>query len=307
MSAPSRSRRPAIASPLSMEVLPECADLACTKAKLDARAKSKATGRSYERMFVRHWDTWSNGTRSHLFVAALGADGKAGAPVDLTRSLDADVPSKPFGGDEEFTFSPDGARSCCRRARRDAKNPGPPISISTRCRWTAPARRTNLTAGNPAWDYAAGIPQERRPRLPGDERGRDSNRIDLRSCCAMHKPAPCAPWRTIGIVRSHIWRQRPTAAPCWLPRMMSASTRCSPSTPIGARAASWSGDGQVTEFSAANDTIVYALASLAAPAELHAIRVNGTARPAAHLRQCKHARKAGHERFRAIQLQGLER
>jgi len=58
---------------------------------------------------VRHWDTWSNGTRSHLFVARLQSDGHAMIPVDVSKSLDADVPSKPFGSDEEFNFSPDGA------------------------------------------------------------------------------------------------------------------------------------------------------------------------------------------------------
>ena len=36
-------------------------------------------------------------------------DGRAGTPVNVSKALDADVPSKPDGGDEEFTFSPDGA------------------------------------------------------------------------------------------------------------------------------------------------------------------------------------------------------
>src|SRR5688572_20655652 len=40
---------------VSMEVLPNC-DPACTKDKLDAEEKSKATGRTYDRIFVRHWD-----------------------------------------------------------------------------------------------------------------------------------------------------------------------------------------------------------------------------------------------------------
>ena len=31
-------------------------------------------------------------------------------PFDLSKALDADVPSKPFGGDEEYVFSPDGSR-----------------------------------------------------------------------------------------------------------------------------------------------------------------------------------------------------
>jgi len=67
---------------ISMDVLPECNDLRCTKDKLDARAKDKSTGRIYDKIFIRHWDTWSDGTRSHLFAARIGADGTAGMPVE---------------------------------------------------------------------------------------------------------------------------------------------------------------------------------------------------------------------------------
>ena len=42
---------------LTMEVFPDCPDLACTRARLDARAKDKASGRLYDRLFVRHWDS----------------------------------------------------------------------------------------------------------------------------------------------------------------------------------------------------------------------------------------------------------
>src|SRR5262245_3478318 len=92
---------------LSMELLPDC-DLQCTHDRMEAKEKQKNTGRVYDRVFIRHWDTWSDGTRSHLFVATVGSDGKAGTPVDVSKTLDADVPSKPFGGDEEYTFTPDG-------------------------------------------------------------------------------------------------------------------------------------------------------------------------------------------------------
>ena len=67
-------------------------------------AKRKASGRIYDRLFVRHWDTWSDGRRSHVFV--IPADG--GEPVDVMKGMDADCPSKPFGGPEEITFTPDG-------------------------------------------------------------------------------------------------------------------------------------------------------------------------------------------------------
>src|SRR5262249_4871470 len=44
---------------VAMDVLPDCADLRCTKDKLAARDKNKATGRVYDKLFIRHWDTWS--------------------------------------------------------------------------------------------------------------------------------------------------------------------------------------------------------------------------------------------------------
>jgi dipeptidyl aminopeptidase/acylaminoacyl peptidase len=90
---------------VSMEVFVDCADLSCTKKRLEEREKAKTTGKVYDQLFFRHWDSWKDGRRSHLFV--LPADGK-GEPVDVTRGLDADVPSKPFGGPEEVAFTPDG-------------------------------------------------------------------------------------------------------------------------------------------------------------------------------------------------------
>ncbi|MET0246365.1 MAG: S9 family peptidase, partial [Sphingomonas sp.] len=70
--------------------------------KKDANAGS---ARVYDKMFVRHWDTWSNGDRSQLFVVPLNGQGNA---VPLSSTLDGDTPSKPFGGGEELAWSPDG-------------------------------------------------------------------------------------------------------------------------------------------------------------------------------------------------------
>jgi len=88
----------------TMEVFPDCNTPAETKSRLDKIKQSKATGWIYSRIFIRHWDTWKDGRRSHLFV--MPVDG--GDAVDVMKGMDADTPSKPFGGPEEITFTPEG-------------------------------------------------------------------------------------------------------------------------------------------------------------------------------------------------------
>src|SRR5688572_19090515 len=119
--------------------------------RAETTSDSKVTARSYDGLFVRHWDTWGNNTRSNLFVAAVNADGRAGTPINVSYTLDADVPSKPDGGDEEFTFSPNGSHIVFA-----ARVAGREESWSTNFdlyEMPAEGRATpkNLTAGNPAW------------------------------------------------------------------------------------------------------------------------------------------------------------
>jgi dipeptidyl aminopeptidase/acylaminoacyl peptidase len=80
---------------LSMSVFRDCADLACTKAKADAKEKDKASGQVYDRLFVRHWDTWADGRNAVLYSAPLdatAASARPGQPVRLAgrrRALEA--------------------------------------------------------------------------------------------------------------------------------------------------------------------------------------------------------------------------
>jgi dipeptidyl aminopeptidase/acylaminoacyl peptidase len=137
---------------LAMEVFPDCEDLKCSRDRLETLTKSKTSGRTFDRLFIRHWDQWNNGTRSNLFVAPVNADGRAGVPINVSRALDADVPSKPDGGDEEFTFDPDGAHVVF-----SARVAGREEAWSTNFDlYEVPSNGSatpkNLTAGNPAWD-----------------------------------------------------------------------------------------------------------------------------------------------------------
>ena len=138
---------------LSMDVFTDCADLACSKARLDARAANKASGRVYTRLFIRHWDTWMDGRRSQLFTATPGTDGKlVGEPLWLSHGIDGDVPSKPEGDDSEYGYSPDGAT-----VYFDARIAGSSEPWSTNFDiYSIPADGSeapkDLTAANKAWD-----------------------------------------------------------------------------------------------------------------------------------------------------------
>lgn len=138
---------------LSFEVFPDCADLACTKARLDATAATKATGKVYDSLFVRHWDTWADGRRNQLFVADFGADGLAAAePVRIGAGVVGDVPSKPFGDSSEYTWAPDG-QSLVFSVRAGDRGEAWSTNFDLHQAWVR-ARRAprNLTAGNPALD-----------------------------------------------------------------------------------------------------------------------------------------------------------
>lgn len=139
----------------SAETFAECkADFACTQKKLDASTAKKSTGVLFDNLFVRHWDTWADGRRSRLFVAALPAAGAqpATSAVSLTDTLDGDAPSKPFGGADEYTWSPDG-KSLVASMRVQPK--GEPWSTNFdlyRLSADGGSAPANLTAANPAWD-----------------------------------------------------------------------------------------------------------------------------------------------------------
>ncbi len=139
----------------SSGVFQDCgSDLACTSKKLDAHKARKNTGEVFDTLFVRHWDTWADGRRNTLFVAPLptakAAAVKGASAISAT--LAGDAPSKPFGGNDDFTWSPDGKTVVA--AIRVAGKQEPWSTNFDLYRLDAEGKQApvNLTAANPAWD-----------------------------------------------------------------------------------------------------------------------------------------------------------
>jgi dipeptidyl aminopeptidase/acylaminoacyl peptidase len=85
------------------EVFPGCMDDNCNKFSDEERAKSKVKATVFEHLLFRHWNHYSAGKRSHLFV--VPAEG--GVAKDLTPG-DHDVPPFSLGGQDPYAISPDG-------------------------------------------------------------------------------------------------------------------------------------------------------------------------------------------------------
>jgi len=261
---------------MSLSVFRDCADLACTKNRQDAKAQDKASGKLYDRLFVRHWDTWGDQRNNVLFSAPLDASGKLGAaPVSLSGTLDGDVPSKPFGDREEFRFSPDG-KTIVFAARIAGKTEAWSTNFDL---YTVPAAGgaapRNLTADNPAWDTKGVFSPDGRTLAylamarPGFEA--DRYQVMLMDVASGAKRKLAADWdRSAGSLQ---WRADGKALvvdaeDLGQHRLFSIDV-------ASGKVSALTGKGAVGAFDLRGDTLAYTQANLASGAQLFAMKLGG--------------------------------
>jgi dipeptidyl aminopeptidase/acylaminoacyl peptidase len=263
---------------VALEVFADCADLACTADRLAQQRKAKARGVVYDRLFVRHWDTWSNGARQQVFLADLATP--AAEPKLLTRGIDGapfdgDVPTKPFGGDEEFEFSADG-RTLYFTARIAGKTEA--WSTNTDI-WAVPVDGTkapeNLSAPNPGYDVGPAVSPDGKTlawrSMPRGGFEADRQRIMLRELAGggTRELAPA-------------WDRSPSAL-AWSRdgRTLYATADDLGQTVLFAldaksgKAQNLSGPGSVAGFDAGRELVVFAQDSLRSPAQIHRVAPRG--------------------------------
>jgi dipeptidyl aminopeptidase/acylaminoacyl peptidase len=255
---------------LAMEVFPGSSP-ADTKKRQDENARNKATGRTYDRLFFRHWDSWADGRRSHVFVVPVAG----GEPVDVMKSMDADAPSKPFGGSDEYAFTPDG-RSIVVGARDVGRSEAWSTNFDL---FVAPIDGSesprNLTVSNQAWDAHPSFSPDGRTlaytamKRPGYEA--DRFRIVLRSW-------PDGAERVL----TESWDRSPGELQ-WSP---DGKTIYATADDLGnhalfaidvssGRTRTVVGKGYVASPQVRGAKVVYLRDSLAGPAELYSVRTDG--------------------------------
>jgi dipeptidyl aminopeptidase/acylaminoacyl peptidase len=259
---------------ITVEVFADCADFRCTKERLDAKQQSKSTGLTHDRLFIRHWDAWSDGRVSRLFAYSLKNGLIDGAPVALSGGLDADIPAKPFGDATDYTFSPDATKVAFA-----TKLKGSEEAWSTNFDLyevaTAGGELRNLTPDNPAWDAQPIYSPDgsmlawRAMTRPGFEADRfhvvvlnlktGDRRVLTQSWDrSVDAIAFARDSKTLYATADHFGQH-----PLW-----SIELKTGKPTML-------SGPGHVDAFSVGEREIVFGLASLKSPAELYAVNLRG--------------------------------
>ncbi|GGC80738.1 peptidase S9 [Flavobacterium lutivivi] len=110
----------------------------------------KSNVQVYNGLDYRHWDTWNDGKHNHVLLA-INKPGKA-KPIDIMKDEPYDCPQKPFGGDEDFIWSPD-SKSVIYVSKKKA---GTDYAISTNTdlyEYNIETKETkNLTESNLGYD-----------------------------------------------------------------------------------------------------------------------------------------------------------
>jgi len=286
---------------VSMEVFIDCPDIACTVQRLDANGKGAGHGVLYDKLFVRHWDTWSDGRRSQLFALPLDAPSglTTGTAVKLTEGIDGDVPGKPFGGREDYAVSPDGTHLVF-----SARTPAAGEPWSTRFNLyevaVAGGKPRNLTPDDPVWDARPAYSPDgsELAYVATDRPGYESDRFHLvllNLKTGVKRPL------------TESW-DRSIDAFAWAPdgRSLFATTDHLGQHPLWAidaksgRAAAITGDGDVEGFDVGKHKVFYIQSTLASPADLYEVGFfGGSPTGLTHLNQelLAHRRLGAYEQF----------
>jgi dipeptidyl aminopeptidase/acylaminoacyl peptidase len=253
---------------IAMEVFP--APLQWKQSHDWTKRQRKSTGH-FDKLLVRHWDSWKDGLRSHVFAVPVWE----GEAIDVMKAMDADCPSKPFGGPEEFTFAPDD-RSIIFTSKDANREEAWSTNFDL---FAAPVDNAspplNLTDSNDAWDTAPNFsPNGKLAFLAMARPGYEADRykINVKSSPAANALPVTADWdRSPGAIawsadESSIYATADNLGQHSLFEVIVATGAVKTIVQ----------DGNISDVQVAGDRIVFLMDHLKSPAELYSVKPDGS-------------------------------
>jgi dipeptidyl aminopeptidase/acylaminoacyl peptidase len=205
----------------------------------------------------------------------LPSDGR-GEPVDVMANMDADTPSKPFGGSDEFTFTPDGTELVFTArdvGRREAWSTDFDLYRSPMDGSSAPVC---LTEENEAWDCCPLFSPDGKTmaRLAMERVGYEADRFRI----VLHS-WPDGDQRVL----TETWDRSPSSL-CWSSdgrSLLVTASNLGQKSLFAVNAATGVvrtivRDGYASAPAAMGDRILFSSNDLSGPAELYSVRQNGS-------------------------------
>jgi dipeptidyl aminopeptidase/acylaminoacyl peptidase len=105
----------------------------------------------YTDLNYRHWDTWEDGNFGHVFLNTLTV-GKITDSLDIMVNEPYDCPQMPFGGDEDYIWSPDGKQILYVTKKKYGKEYALSTNTDIYAYNIETKKTTNLTEGMMGYD-----------------------------------------------------------------------------------------------------------------------------------------------------------